>query len=181
MQEEKKWYNRIELNIATVLMFIMLVMLTVQVVGRYLFGVSWGEIDELSRYGLIWLAYLSAIWATFKDIQIKVDILLKVWPKKIRKGIKWLSVIIFFAYCVVVGCYSATWVIDVAITGSRSIALGVPMVFFQCIIPIAHFLMAIRLIQVGIRYYKHPELLEEKSEEEEFEEYMSVAKGGGDE
>lgn len=181
MQEEKKWYNRIELNIATVLMFIMLVMLTVQVVGRYLFGVSWGEIDELSRYGLIWLAYLSAIWATFKDIQIKVDILLKVWPKKIRKGIKWLSVIIFFAYCVVVGCYSATWVIDVAITGSRSIALGAPMVFFQCIIPIAHFLMAIRLIQVGIRYYKHPELLEEKSEEEEFEEYMSVAKGGGDE
>lgn len=50
MQEEKKWYNRIELNIATLLMFIMLVMLTVQVVGRYFFKVSWGEIDELARY-----------------------------------------------------------------------------------------------------------------------------------
>ena len=67
MQEEKKWYNRIELNIATLLMFIMLVMLTVQVVGRYFFKVSWGEIDELARYGLIWLAYLSAIWATCRS------------------------------------------------------------------------------------------------------------------
>ena len=181
MQEEKKWYNRIELNIATLLMFIMLVMLTVQVVGRYFFKVSWGEIDELARYGLIWLAYLSAIWATFKDIQIKVDILLKVWPQKIRKGIKWLSLIIFFVYCVVVGYYSATWVIDVAKVGTSSIALGVPMVYFQCIIPIAHFLMAIRLIQVGLRYRKHPELLEEKSEDEEFAEFMSVAKGGADE
>ena len=117
----------------------------------------------------------------FKDIQIKVDILLKVWPQKIRKGIKWLSLIIFFVYCVVVGYYSATWVIDVAKVGTSSIALGVPMVYFQCIIPIAHFLMAIRLIQVGLRYRKHPELLEEKSEEEEFAEFMSVAKGGADE
>ena len=41
--------------------------------------------------------------------------------------------------------------------------------------------MAIRLIQVGLRYRKHSELLEEKSEEEEFAEFMSVAKGGGDE
>ena len=55
------------------------------------------------------------------------------------------------------------------------------MVYFQCIIPIAHFLMAIRLIQVALRYRKHPELLEEKSEEEEFAEFMSVAKGGADE
>ena len=55
------------------------------------------------------------------------------------------------------------------------------MAMFQCIIPIAHALMAVRLLQVGYRYYKHPELLEEKSEDEEFKEYMSVAKGGADE
>lgn len=181
MQEEKRWYNRIELNLGTILMAIMLVMLTVQVVARYCFGTSWGEIDEFSRYGLIWLAYLSAIWATFKDIQIKVDILLKVWPKAIRKGIKWLSVIIFFAYCVVVAYYSFFWVMDVYSAGTTSLASHLPMVIFQCIVPIAHVLMAIRLIQVAVRYAKHPEILEEKSAEEEFEEYMSVAKGGEEE
>lgn len=180
MQEEKKWYNRIELNIATVIMAIMLVMLTVQVIARYCFKVSWAEIDEIARYGLIWLAYLSAIWATFKDIQIKVDILLKVWPKKIRKAIKWLSLIIFFAYSVIVAYHSTIWVLDVAKVGTTSLALHLPMAMFQCIIPIAHALMAIRLIQVGIRYIKHPELLEGKTAEEEFEEYMSVAKGGED-
>ena len=93
---KKKWYNLIECYLGVIIVIGMLILLSVQVFARYITGVSWAWIDEISRYGLIWLAYLSAIYATYTDSQIKVDLLIKVWPKAIRKYIKHLSVIIFF-------------------------------------------------------------------------------------
>ncbi|MGF6376052.1 C4-dicarboxylate transporter DctQ subunit [Clostridiales Family XIII bacterium PM5-7] len=180
MQKKKNsWYNNIEGNISVIIIIAMLIILTVQVVGRYVTGTSWGWIDEISRYGLIWLAYLAAVYAIYKEAHIKVDILLKVWPKRIRKGIKHLSTIIFFVYCLVVAYYSAIWVSDIISTGTVSVSMQLNMWYFQCIVPLAHILMAIRLLQVEIRHIKHPELLDDRADEE-FEKIMEVAKEGED-
>ncbi len=163
------------------IMLFLLILLAFQVIARYFFTVSWAWIDEIARYGLIWLAYLSAVWATYKGVQIKVDLLTNLWPAKIRKVIKWIGLIIFFVYCVTVAYFSMQWLIDLIHTGTTSVAMHAPMPIFQCIVPVAHILMAIRLLQVAYRYIKHPEILEPKSKDEEFEEYMSVAKGGNEE
>lgn len=180
MKEEsrERWYNKIESTIGIIIVVAMLVILTVQVFARYISGVSYAWIDEISRYGLVWLAYLAAVYAIYQDSHIKVDLLLKVWPKKMRKTIRHFSVIIFFVYSVVVAYFSGTWVLDIYNTGTRSIAMGIPMAYVQCIIPIAHILMAIRLIQLEVRYIKHPELLEEKTSEEAAEELIAEGKGG---
>lgn len=175
---KKKWYNKIECNIGVIIVIAMLILLTIQVVARYITGVSFAWIDEISRYGLVWLAYLAAVYAIYTESHIKVDILLKVWPKKIRKVIKHLSTLIFFVYSVAVAYYSLIWVIDIYNTGTRSIALQLPMAMFQCIIPIAHILMAIRLAQVEIRHIKHPELLDEKTAEEEADVFINAGKDG---
>lgn len=175
---KKKWYNLIECYLGVIIVIGMLILLSVQVFARYITGVSWAWIDEISRYGLIWLAYLSAIYATYTDSQIKVDLLIKVWPKAIRKYIKHLSVIIFFVYSVVVAYFSTIWVLDIIKTGTISMALHLPMAMFQCIIPIAHILLAIRLAQVEYRYIKCPELLNEKTAEEEADAYINAGKDG---
>ena len=177
-ESKVKWYNKIECNLGVIIVIVMLVLLTIQVVSRYITGVSYAWIDEISRYGLIWLAYLAAVYAIYTEAHIKVDILLKVWPKSIRKGIKHLSTIIFFIYSVVVAYYSSIWVVDIIKTGTTSIALHMPMAIFQCIIPVAHILMAIRLAQVEVRHIKHPELLEEKTAEEEADAFIQAGKGG---
>lgn len=175
---KKKWYNLIECYLGVIIVIGMLILLSVQVFARYITGVSWAWIDEISRYGLIWLAYLSAIYATYTDSQIKVDLLIKVWPKGMRKIIKHLSVIIFFVYSVVVAYFSTIWVLDIIRTGTISMALHLPMAMFQCIIPIAHILLAIRLVQVEYRYIKCPELLNEKTAEEEADAYINAGKDG---
>ncbi len=175
---KKKWYNLIECYLGVIIVIGMLILLSVQVFARYVTGVSWAWIDEISRYGLIWLAYLSAIYATYTDSQIKVDLLIKVWPKGMRKLIKHLSVIIFFVYSVVVAYFSTIWVVDIIKTGTISMALHLPMAMFQCIIPIAHILLAIRLAQVEYRYIKCPELLNEKTAEEEADAYINAGKDG---
>ncbi len=175
---KKKWYNLVECYLGVIIVIGMLILLSVQVFARYITGVSWAWIDEISRYGLIWLAYLSAVYATYTDSQIKVDLLIKVWPKGMRKIIKHLSVIIFFVYSVVVAYFSTIWVLDIIKTGTISMALQLPMAIFQCIIPIAHILLAIRLAQVEYRYIKCPELLNEKTADEEADAYINTGKDG---
>lgn len=175
---KKKWYNNIELYIGVIIVIGMLILLAIQVFARYFTGVSFAWIDEITRYGLVWLAYMSAVYAIYADVHIKVDLLIKVWPKKIRKYIKHLSVIIFFIYAVIVSYYSVIWIGEIWATGTRSIALQIPMAYFQCIIPIAHILMAIRLAQVEYRYIKCPELLNEKTAEEEADAFLVTDKEG---
>ena len=173
----EKWYNKIESTIGIIIVIAMLIILTIQVFARYITGASFAWIDEISRYGLVWLAYLAAVYAIYTESHIKVDLLLKVWPKKARKLIQHLSIIIFFVYAVVVAYFSGVWVMDIYNTGTRSIALGLPMAYVQCIIPIAHVLMAIRLAQVEIKHIKHPELLEEKSADEVAQDLIEESGG----
>jgi TRAP-type C4-dicarboxylate transport system permease small subunit len=144
----------------------MLIVLTYQVAARYLFGISYAWIDELSRYSLIWFAYLSAVYAVIQNAHIKIDLFLKVWPKKIRNYIKHLSNLIFFVYCIAVVYFSAEWLYGLNRTGTISMGTGIPMALFSLIIPLSHVLMAIRLIQLEVTWIKNPDLLQDIDEAE---------------
>lgn len=159
MNNKSKWYDEIESTVCVVIMIFMLIILFFQVVARYLFGFSLAWIDELSRYSLIWFAYLAAVYAIVKNAHIKIDLFLKVWPKKVRNFIQLFSNVIFFVYCVTVAYFSTLWVIDLNRAGTVSMGTGVSMAIFSLIIPLSHILMAIRLVQLEIRLIKNPELL----------------------
>lgn len=159
MNNKNKWYNEIESTICVIIMIFMLAILFFQVIARYLFGYSFAWIDELSRYSLIWFAYLAAVYATIHNAHIKIDLFLNIWPKKIRNFIQLFSNVIFFVYCVAVAYFSANWLIGLHKAGTVSMGIGVPMSIFSAIIPISHILMAIRLVQLEIKLVRNPELL----------------------
>lgn len=174
MNKREKWYNEIESTACIGIMIFMLLILSYQVVARYIFGFSLAWIDELSRYALIWFAYLAASYAIVHNAHIKIDLLLKIWPKKIRKNIKLFSNVIFFVYCVVVVYYSVIWLQGLAGAGTISMGTGLSMAGVSSIIPISHFFMAIRLIQLEIKLIKNPELLLDVGESESLSEDSRV-------
>ncbi|MEL7650195.1 MAG: TRAP transporter small permease [Sedimentibacter sp.] len=159
MNNKNKWYNEIESTICVIIMIFMLVTLFFQVIVRYLFGYSYAWIDELSRYSLIWFAYLAAVYAIIHNAHIKIDLFLNVWPKKVRNFIQLLSNVIFFIYCIAVTYFSTHWLIGLNKAGTVSMGTGVSMALFSSIIPLSHFLMAIRLIQLEVKLIRNPELL----------------------
>lgn len=146
-------------------MLSMLAMLFYQVVARYGFGVTNAWCDELSRYALAWLGYISASYAITYNAHIKIDLFIKIWPKSWRKGVKLLSNVIFFAYALVVAYFSSVWLYGLMKTGAITLGLKLPMALFCLIIPLGHLLMAVRLVQLEIRLIKNPELLEDTDEE----------------
>jgi TRAP-type C4-dicarboxylate transport system permease small subunit len=164
MNKKTKWYDEIEGTACVIILIFMLITLTIQVVSRYIFGISYSWIDELSRYSLIWFAYLSATYAIIFNAHIKIDLLVKIWPLKLRNKIKLFSNVIFFIYCIVVAYHSADWIIGLHRAKTVSMGTGIQMSYFAVIIPITHVLMAIRLIQLEIRLIKDPNLLRDVDE-----------------
>lgn len=164
MNKKIKWYDEIEGMACVIILIFMLITLTIQVIARYIFGISYAWIDELSRYSLIWFAYLSATYAIIFNAHIKIDLLVKIWPLKLRNKVKLFSNVIFFLYCVVVAYHSADWVIGLHKAKTVSMGTGIQMSYFAVIIPITHALMALRLIQLEVRLIKDPTLLRDVDE-----------------
>ena len=156
MTQKTRWYNEIEGTFCVLIMIFMLVILFYQVVARYLFGASSAAIDELSRYSLVWLAYVSTVYATIHNVHIKIEMFLNVWPKSWRRPIKLFGNVLFFVYCAIVTYYSAVWLIGLANTGTITLGLRAPMAIIICIIPISHFVMAVRVVQLQIKMIKDP-------------------------
>lgn len=173
MDKKTKWYDEVESNLCVLIIIFMIAILTYQVGARYIFQVSYPWIDELSRYALIWFAYLSASYAIVHNAHIKIDLFLKVWPKSWRTKIKLLSNVIFFVYAVAVAYFSTLWVMGLARTGTVSMGVGGSMALFSAIIPISHIFMAIRLVQLEIRLIKNPVLLEDRLPDEDLLEEVT--------
>jgi len=159
-----KWIDEIESSLCVTIMMFMLVILFYQVITRYFFRFTHAWTDELARYLMVWLAYLSACYAIVVNAHIKVDSFLLLWPKSWRNGVKLFSNVIFFVYCVVVFYYSATWVMGLARSGGITLGMKLPMALICSIIPIAHLTMALRLLQLEYRLIKNPELLKDYQE-----------------
>ena len=156
MDKKLKWHDEIEGVICAVIMALMLAILFYQVVARYAFRMSSAQVDELSRYMLVWLAYISTCYAITHNQHIKVDMLLYVWPKGWRRAINLLGVVVFFAYCLIITYYSAAWLMGLHRSGAITLGLKAPMALICSIIPISHFIMSMRLIQLFVKTLKAP-------------------------
>lgn len=167
MKEKEKWYDEIESNVCVGVIIFMMCVLTWQVFSRFGFRISYAWIDELSRYGLVWFAYIAACYAIIHNQHIKIDLFLHLWPRKMRRPVRHLSNVIFLLYAAAVSYYSMQWVSGLRKMGTLSLGTHFPIWIFSMIIPAAHILMAVRLLQVEIRYLKNPERMEAERAEEE--------------
>ena len=175
--KKEKWYNDIEANICVVIVIAMLVILTQQVFTRYILHETNGWADEAARYLLIWFAYLTAAIAVFKNAHIKVDLVLGLWPRAWRPYLKMFSNVIFFVYCILVAYFSGRLTMELYSSGAISLGIEIPMWMVYLILPIGHIFMAIRLIQLQIKWIKNPELLKESPNDVVIEMAEKISKG----
>ena len=115
MQTKKeKFYNMIEENVGAVVMAIILIVLTLQVILRFLPWLppnSWSE--ELSRYLFVWFVYLTACVAIYHNAHIKIDAALNLFPKKARIYVMVLSNLIFLLYALGITYYGFHYTVDI--------------------------------------------------------------------
>ncbi|MSP50536.1 MAG: TRAP transporter small permease [Alphaproteobacteria bacterium] len=130
--------------IGTALLAVILVVLSAEIVIRYVFGNSLFWYDELSRYCLISLTFLGCATGVRKRCHVRIDLIDFLLPEAWRRRLTTVVDAIVLAYLLYVG-YAAWKVAGILVT-SPSAALGVPMGYVYMAIVAGFGLAAFRLV-----------------------------------
>lgn len=98
LKTEKTWGKELlmhfETYIGLVAFVYITIVLTIQVIGRYIFGISWAWIEETAIIGYVILIYCGVSGAVTTRKNMRIDMLLSIAPFKIKKVMMILSAII---------------------------------------------------------------------------------------
>ncbi|MCF0159625.1 MAG: TRAP transporter small permease [Bacteroidaceae bacterium] len=145
------WFDE---NLEEVLMAFLLigisVIIIVQVFARYLFNSSLTWSDELTRYFLIWSAFLSVSYCVKKRISIKIEQLQNSLSNPIIPWVRMIRHTIVFLFCLIMLPYALTYVQQSIENGSTSSALKIPMYYIQSAPLVCFILLSFRVAQAWI-------------------------------
>jgi TRAP-type C4-dicarboxylate transport system, small permease component len=136
-------YQKIEENFLVVCMLAMGIVLTLQIVLRYLFKspISWAE--EFARYVQIWITFIGVGFGFRKKSHIAMTLVLDKLPGK------WKTVFSVFSDFVILACSITTIAYSSAFLAQQnklSSVMHVPMKLVYCSIPIGMGILCVYVI-----------------------------------
>lgn len=125
----------------------LVLVLAAQVFFRYVLqiGLSWSE--EVSRFLFIWFVYVSASYAVQRGSHIRVTAIVDAMPPKVGMAMRVLSDLVWVAFNALVVVSGYLLIKDMIEYPVYSTSLRVPLAFIHAVIPFAHSLMIVRILQ----------------------------------
>lgn len=151
----KTFLNNIELYVATVCFLALTVMLTLQVVSRYVLKHSFTWMEEFATIMFVWMIYLGVSAAVTYRKHLRIDFVLNLMPFKVKRAMLILSNVIFAVFNVYVTFIMAD-VIRLLGT-SKTTMLQLPQALVYSVIPLSLVISCIRLVQDTIKMMKENE------------------------
>ncbi|MBS7526449.1 TRAP transporter small permease [Fusibacter paucivorans] len=156
-QKKFSWYkivDNIEIYIGTAIFLILLVLLTVQVAFRYIFGISFSWIEEISTILMMSMVYCGVAGAVRGRKFLRIEILVDKMPFKIKR------ILLIFD-----NLMQAAWIVFMlgpffnvmkSIGGGRTSILRLPKFYIYAVIPVLLILTLIRTAQeINILMHEH--------------------------
>lgn len=149
----KKTTDEIEFVIGVVFLAVMLAAASINVVARYVLDHSMNWADELCRFGLIWVSFVSMSAAVTSGNHLYVDLLTGITEKhprfafviKVISSILWVAIGLFLAYW---GAKSVARVTEM----TQTLYVSMKVIYFS--IPFGCIFMVIRVVQSVILDFK---------------------------
>jgi len=147
-------FNRFELVFANLSLALLVLVLALQVFFRYVLhtGLTWSE--EMSRFAFVWFVYISASLAAQRGTHIRVTMFVRWFPGGRHVALAFADAIwiVFNAFVVVAGVMLIQRMLKFPV---YSTALFLPLAWLYTIIPLAHALMILRILQRQLNYWRH--------------------------
>lgn len=159
--------DRLDGYIAASFLLATIVLLSAQVFNRYLLGISFAWIEELSRFCFVWCVYFGVSMAVRSGEHVRITAHLKAFL-----NFRTLTLAVFLADFIWLAFSFAMLVSSIQFLGTTakypfiSPATGISMLWVYMIIPLVFILMIVRLVQVNYLKLKtrSPEVAEEPME-----------------
>jgi C4-dicarboxylate transporter, DctQ subunit len=116
------------------------------VAGRYLLSapISWAE--EITLYLMIGAVFLASPAVTWDGAHIRMDILARAMPGRVRRVLEALADAVSFAVAVILAFATAPIVLRLIEFDQRSNAAGIPIALPQGAVPAGFALVALALV-----------------------------------
>lgn len=138
-------------NLEEFLLIVFLIGITcimgIQVLCRYLFGMSLSWSEELTRYLFIWCGFLSVSYCSKKCLSIKIEQFVALFPRRgkaIFKLVNHTFELIFFLYMMP---FAYSYMYSAIESGQVSPACGIPMYLVQAAPLVSFLLVSLRILQ----------------------------------
>lgn len=126
---------------SVVSLLLMTVLVSAQVVLRYVLGKALPWAEEAAVYMMVWMAFIGAAVALRQGEHIALSLVVERLPAALARAIKLIShVLVLIFVCLVLGLAVQ---LATSITGQRSPALGIDMFLPYLILPLGCLFMAI--------------------------------------
>lgn len=147
-------YNEIEERFCTYTFLIVVVLIFVQVVGRYVFGnaPTWSE--ELSRYLYVWECWVGVSLTQRENRHITLTFLIDTFPTKIRRISDIIAWILTVGTAAVLAYYGFELVAFSMQHGNLSPSLHLPMWVFYLCLPVGCVAFILRKIGEIVMMFK---------------------------
>jgi len=131
----------------------LIILLTLQVLFRFVLSksISWAE--EVSRFAFVWAVYCGVILAANEDRHIRVTIQLKLFGERTQKWILAAADIFWIIFNSILSFFAVEFVLSMFEFPYYSQTTGINLVYVYTIIPIGFVFMTIRIIQSVIRRF----------------------------
>lgn len=140
-------YNSLEEILLIYTLMLMVLVVFLQVVMRYVFNNSLSWSEELVRYLFVWQIWLGASLGVKNNNQIRVEILPKMLKSlKAREALELVCNILLVILFIVVLVTGFRNLENSIIRNITSVAMKIPMSWVFASLPIASFVIIIRLI-----------------------------------
>jgi len=122
------------------------IIMTIEIIGRYIFAHSFPWSEELVRYGFVWFTLLGASYAVREKGHIVVDGVLKVLPNRVAAIVERIGELIWLAFSVYITYVSWRYTAFIYTARSVSTTTKIPMAFIYAAIPVGFALIVVRII-----------------------------------
>ncbi|HEY0833650.1 MAG TPA: TRAP transporter small permease [Azospirillum sp.] len=146
---------RVNSALAAIILAVMVVLVFANVVGRYLFDYSFSWVEEVTRYMMIWLAYLCAGLALRHRRHVAVELLHDALPGPAMLAVRALVVVVILGFFAAVAWYGFRYAAFAWMQSTPVLGLSLGLIYLA--IPIGSLLMIVHLLLV-LRPYVTREL-----------------------
>lgn len=148
MRKVLRWLEQnLEEFLLVLFLAAMAVIMGIQVLARYVLGMSLSWSEEVARYLFVWSGFLSVSYCTKKCVSIKIEQFVASFPKRWKAALKVLNHTIELVLFLYLLPFAWDYFYSAVISGQKSPALGLPMYLVQAAPMTGFVLCAFRVVQ----------------------------------
>ncbi len=148
MRKVLRWLDQnLEEFLLVLFLAAMAVIMGIQVLARYVLGMSLSWSEEVARYLFVWSGFLSISYCTKKCVSIKIEQFVASFPKRWKAALKVINHTIELVLFLYLLPFAWNYFYSAVISGQKSPALGLPMYLVQAAPMTGFVLCAFRVVQ----------------------------------